>query len=131
MQIKLYHSLTYTTEGIVPVQLVAKSLLANERLIHESLRILESIGQNFKFDSIKVSVAQLSNESPLKEALAVAIFVAYQHDLEREVPQLLQTLTGHAIPDGSVTIVTVLVFLIAIYLIDAAIERLMPSLNFA
>jgi hypothetical protein len=127
VEIKLHHSLTYTTDGVVPVHLVAKSLLANERLIHESLRLLEGLDKDFKIDSIKVSVAKLSNESPLKEAMAIAVFVAYQHDLEKELPQLIQTLTGHSIPDGQVTLVTVLVFLVSIYLIDAAIERLMPG----
>lgn len=127
MQFNLYHSLTYTTEGLVPVHLVAKSLLANERLIHESLRLLEGLDENFKISSIKVSVAKLSNESPLKEFMAIAIFGIYQKDLEKEMPQFIQTLTGYHVPDGQVTIVTVLVFLVALYLIDAAMERLIPG----
>ncbi len=127
MQIKLYHSLAYTTNGLVPVHLVAKSLLANERLIHESLRILEGLETGFQISSVQISVAKLSNESPLKEFMAIALIGAYQHDLEKEVPQLIQTLTGHHIPDGQATVVTVLVFLVALYLIDAAIERLMPG----
>lgn len=127
VQIKLYHSLSYTTDGLVPVHLVAKSLLANERLIHESLRLLEGIDKDFKIDSIQVSVAQLSNASPLREGFAIAIFLAYQKDLEKEVPQLLQSLTDSSILDGRPTIVTVMVLYVALYLMAAAIERLMPG----
>lgn len=123
MEIKLYHSLEYTTKGVVPVHLVADSLLANERLIHESLRLLEGIDRNLHITGI-VSVENLSNASPLRELLAIAVFLEYQEDLEKQVSDVMQILTGHV---GSNTIVTVLVFLVAIYIIDAAIERFMPS----
>lgn len=115
MEIKLYHSLTYTTVGTVPVYLVAKSLLANERLVHESLRLVEELHKNeLQVSLIKVSVAALSNESPLKEALAVAIFLGWQKDLEKEVPHIIEMLTGNSIPDGYHTLITVLVMFLAV-----------------
>ncbi len=127
MEIKLYHSLTYTTDGVVPVHLVAKSILANERLMHESLRLLEEVIKDFQISTITVSVAKLTNESPLKEALAATLFISYQHDLEKEVSSLINLLTNNNLPTGQVTILTILVFLLTIFLIDGAIERLMPG----
>jgi len=124
MQINLHHSLIYTTRGQVPVSLVAKSLLANEQLIYESLRLLEGMDKEITIQSIQVSVSNLSNQSPLREGLAIAVYLAYQDRLEAEVSDILKAMTGS---DGNSVLVTVLIIFLAIYLIDAAIERLFPG----
>lgn len=73
VQVKLYHSLTYTTDGVVPVHLVAKSLLANERLIHESLLLLEGLDEDFKIDSASQNFQM---KVTLKEAMSVTAFAS-------------------------------------------------------
>lgn len=109
----LSHVLTYTTAGDVPVEVVARSLIANERLIRESLRVIESSSPGSEISAVRVRVSSLSNASPLKQVFAVALFVAFQKDLEREVPSLIEKLTGHTVPEQFSTLVTVLVIMVA------------------
>lgn len=127
MEIALQHSLLFSTKGDVPVSIVAKNLLANERLIHESLRILGGCVDGLEIRKITVKVAHVSNSSPLKEVFALGVFMAYQKELEAEVPALLQQWFGYATPDGMKTLVTVLVLMTAIYIISASVERLLPG----
>lgn len=127
MEIFLQHSLVYSTKGDVPVSVVAKNLLANERLIHESVRVLGDCVDGLRIQRIAVKVAHVSNSSPLKDAFAVALFVTYQKDLEKEVPALLQQMLEFQVPNGMETLVTVLVLLTAIFIIDTAVERLFPG----
>jgi hypothetical protein len=127
MEVSLRHALSYSTKGDVPVPIVAQNLLANERLIHESIRVLGDCFDGLEIQKINVKVAHLSNSSPFKEILAVAVFMTYQNELVKEVPNLIQKLTGQQVPDGMETLVTVLVLITAIYVIDAAVERILPG----
>lgn len=127
MEIGANHSITYTTQGDVPVPIVTRSLLSNERLIHEGFRLLSDLYPQLKTPKIRVKVSYLSNQSPLKETLAVGLFLAYQEDLEKEVPELVEALTGVQIPDSADTLVTVLVLAVALYLVHGSIERLLPG----
>jgi len=72
-------------------------------------------------------VVNLSQESPLKELFAYALVLAYQEDLEKEVPQLFEQLTGIQVSDRYDTIITVLVALIAIHGIWKAFDALFPG----
>lgn len=88
---------------------------------------MEDVVEGLKISNVSVSVQELSNGSPLKEIFAIAVFLAYQEDLEEEVPELVNKLTGINVPDSADTLVTVLVLIAAIYLIDKAIRRLFPG----
>lgn len=125
MDITLRHAITYTTRGDVPVSVVAKALIANERLIHEGLRVLEASEPGLVISRVRVKVYELSNASPLKAVLAASIIAAYQDELVKEVPALIEKLTGVHVPDNSQTIVTVLVLVIALYVIASVAERTM------
>lgn len=127
MEISLQHSLTYSTEGDIPVSVVAKNLLANERLIQESIRILGDCFTGVQIQKISVKVAHLSNNSPLKEVFAIALFLTYQEDLEKEIPLLIYKAFEYEIPIHMETIVTVLALMTAIYIVDKTIERLLPG----
>lgn len=127
MEVALRHALSYSTKGDVPVAIVAKNLLANERLVQESLRVLGDCIDGLEIQKVTVKVAYVSNESPLKEIFAIGLFLAFQKDLEQEVPDIIQRLTGHTVPDSADTLVTVLVLIAAIYVIDATIKRVFPG----
>ncbi|MBA3034022.1 MAG: hypothetical protein KKF85_13540 [Gammaproteobacteria bacterium] len=127
MEISYLHSLEYSTKGDVPVSVVAKNLLANERLIHESVRVLGDCIDGLQVQKITVKVAHVSNTSPLKEVFALALFVTYQKDLEKEVPTILQQVFGYQAPNGMEALVTVTVLLVAMYIINTAVERLFPG----
>lgn len=127
MELALRHALTYTTDGDVPVEVVARSLVANERLIHEALRVIETISPGAEISAIRIRVASLSNASPLRQAFAVALFMTFQKDLERAVPALIEKLTGVDVPDSYDTLVTVIVIMIAMAAVTTATERLFPG----
>lgn len=127
MEIVLKHSVLYTNKKDVPVVIVAKSLLANERLIQESIRLLADCFDNLEIDKVTVKVNYVSNASPLKEIFALGLFLTYQNELEEEVPELIKMLTGYTVPESANTLVTVLVLMAAIYVIDEAARRLFPG----
>jgi hypothetical protein len=128
MEIALNHSLTYMTKGDVPVDIVARSLLANERLVQESIRILARLaGKDVHVRKVRVRVDYVSNSSPLRQALIATLVLTYQEDLTREVPRLVEMLTGRDVPNNFDTLITVLVMIVAITVIDTAVERLMPG----
>ncbi len=127
MDIAVRHALVYNTRKDVPVHVVAESLLANERLLIESIRIIEKLTPGLDVQSISVRVAELSNSSPLRETLIAALVVTYQTELVKEVPELIQILTGYHVPEKFSTLVTILVLATVFYIISTAAERLLPG----
>lgn len=123
MNLTLPHSVVYTTKGDVPVAVIAKSLIAHEQLIIESMKILECCAPGLQISAVKVRVGELTQQSPLKELFLVSLVVAFQEDLQQEVPDLIQKLTGLDVPDSADTLVTVLVLMTAAFVVDTAIER--------
>ena len=73
MEVTLQHAITYTTRGDVPVSVVAKTLLGNDRLIRESIKLMQAMVPNIGVSEIRIKVNQLSNASPLKAVFAVAL----------------------------------------------------------
>lgn len=127
MEATLKHGIVYEVTDDVAVEDLIKSLEANTRLLRETGKLLSEIIPGLEIDSGKVSVVYVSQQSPLREILALSVFVTYQDELEQEVPQLIQALTGEQIPDRYDTLVTVLVMLIAIYGISKAFDLLFPG----
>lgn len=127
MDIELPHGITYTTKEDVPVSIVAKTLLANEYLIRESIKILEDCFPDLQFQKTRIKVSHVSNASPLRELLALSVVIAFQKDLAEEVPDLVEKLTGYDVPDSADTLVTVLVLVAAIYIISNIADRVMPG----
>jgi hypothetical protein len=111
----------------VAVEDLIKSLEANARLIRASGDLISHLVPGLKIESKQVSVVRLSQESPLRELFAYSIVLAYQKELEKEVPALIEYLTGYQVPDSHDTIVTVLTMLIAIYGISKAFDKLFPK----
>ena len=115
MEIRLPHEVTYDFDGRASVDEVARSLLAQERLVHDAVSIIAGCFPGLEISETKVEFVSVSQESPLKEILAAAVLLAFQDDLETEVPDLIQKLTGADIPDQYDTLVTVFVMIAAIY----------------
>jgi hypothetical protein len=75
---------------------------------------LEDIIPGLAVDNIRVSVKEISQGS-LKEVMWAAIFIAFQKDLEQEVPPLVNEIFGTDIPHRYDTLVTVLFCLLLYY----------------
>ncbi|PIW29172.1 MAG: hypothetical protein COW30_05530 [Rhodospirillales bacterium CG15_BIG_FIL_POST_REV_8_21_14_020_66_15] len=123
MEIHLPHEITYDFDEQATVEEVAKSLLAQERLVREAVAIFASCFDGLEVTSTKVTFVSVSQESPLKEILAAAIFLQYQSDLVIEVPSLIRDLTGVEVPSEYHTLITVFVLVAAIYGASYLYER--------
>jgi hypothetical protein len=127
MEIALRHHVTYGTKNDVPISVVARSLVGNERMFRESLRLLELAHSGLKVGAISIKVAELTNSSQFSEVLVATLVVTFQEDLTEEVPDLIQKLLGVNVPDNMDTFVSLLVTGTVLYTIGAAVERLMPG----
>ena len=127
MDMILRHRVEYGVVNAVAVEDLVKSIEAHARLLRTSSDVISDLVPGLRIEPKRVSVLHLSQQSPLTEAFALAVFVTYQEELEKEVPQLVEMLTGSPLPDQYDTLVTVLVMLIAIYGISRAFETLFPG----
>jgi len=120
---RLPHEVYYEITERASVSDVIDSLLGIEELLTEMGPLLEACVPGLTVERIEVSIQEVSQGS-LKELIWAALFVAYQTDLEKEVPNLLENLfgikTGHEYP----TIVTVLFLLLTFYGLDFIYKRL-------
>lgn len=126
MQVNLPYSIVYTNSGEVPLGIVAKNLLAHEALIKETVKIIDQVYPQVEISVTTVNVRSVTHGS-LREYLAVGVFIAVQEDLEKEVPDLIEKITGLDVPDSADTFVTALVMLVVAYLAGAAIDRIFPG----
>lgn len=127
MDIILRHGVEYGIADPVSVEDLVKSIEAHARLLRTSGDLISDLVPGLSIEPKQVSVLSLSQESPLREMFAFAVVMTYQKELEKEVPQLVETLTGKSLPDQYDTLVTVIVMLIAIYGISRAYEALFPG----
>lgn len=124
-EVTLPHSVTYEFDGKATVQDVASSLLAQERLVKDALLVLEGCIDGLSIDSIRITLNSVVQESPLKEALAAAVVLTFQHDIEKGVDSLVHAISGQHIAPEYAGLVTVLVMIVAIYGASAFFEKVM------
>ncbi|MGL1920480.1 MAG: hypothetical protein OCD03_05605 [Hyphomicrobiales bacterium] len=117
MKIPFQHKLVYgdSAQDKISVTDVANSLIANEQLVLEASKLLEKLFPSLEIDRVKVKFKSVSINSPLEETLWLTLYANYQEDLEKDVPVLIEDITGVEIPDKYDTLITILVILIAVY----------------
>lgn len=118
MEIVIPHRVVYDFDGQASVAEVAKSIIAQDKLVRDALAVLEAVFPNLSFEKPEVSVREISQASPLKTTLIATAMAVYAPALGEDVPDILNTLFGVDVPDGYDSIVSVLVLLIAIYGVD-------------
>lgn len=115
MDIVIPHSVTYDFDGRASVQEVAKSLLAQERLVRDACAILEGLFPNLSLEKPVVTVREVTQQSPLRTYLTTAVIAVYGQELGEDVPDILNALFGIDVPEDYDSIVSVLVLLIAVH----------------
>lgn len=111
--IRLPHELYYPDSHEVSLSDIAATLVAHERLLPIAIDALEKLVPGLTIEERKIVLDRIERSS-LREAFYVALFVAFQKDLESEVPALIETLTGMPVDDRYDTILTVL-FMVVLY----------------
>lgn len=107
MEIQFPHEFVYETAETADIADVIASLLGAEQLIRETAPLLQGCLQGVSIQKINVSVRSISQESPLRETLFVAMFLVYQKDLEHGVSVLSEQIIGSPIPAEFKTIATI------------------------
>lgn len=129
MDVTVPHAVVYETEGRVPIDRVIESLQANRNLLLEAIPVIEALVPDLKIERISISVGEISNQSPLREVFFATLIIAFQSDLSKEVPPLVQELTGVTTPASYNTLLTVVAMLILFYGMDAAYRLLSKRLG--
>lgn len=127
MDIVIPHFIEYDFNGRASVAEVAKSLVAQDKLVREALFVLEELFPNLSLEKPVIAVRAVSQDSPLRTNLEALVVAAYATELGKDVPDILNTLFGVDVPDRYDSIVSVLVLLIAIWGIDWLRVKLFPG----
>lgn len=120
MEIVFPHEVSFSNKEKISVGDVANSLIANEQILISIGRVLEFCFHGLTVEKINIEFRSASINSPLTEALGAGILVTYQEDLKREVPQMIEALTGiHS--DGKYdTLITVIFLILVMHGIEKA-----------
>lgn len=112
-ELRLPHEIYYPDSHDVSLSDIAATLLAHERLLPVIADTLENLVPGLTVEGRRIVLDRIQRSS-LSEAFFIALFVAFQEDLETEVPALIESITGLTVSDRYDTLVTVL-FMVALY----------------
>ena len=119
MQHTTNFSVRYLTDGPVPIRDIIESLQGTDTVLHEMSRLLPSFVDGLQVEKLEIKVREVAQQSPLREVFLVALFVAFQKQLEEKVPNLITDASGIIIPDRFDTVVTVVALIVVFYGIGA------------
>jgi len=127
MRSEIAQRFTYEIDGTASLSDIAQSLLSVERITKEVGPVLEGSVRGLSIEKIEISLRELTHASPVKEIFWLSVFVAFQKDLEAEVPTAIEQLTGVPVPDSYDTIVTVITLIIIFYGVDWVLQKIAPT----
>jgi len=127
MRSEMSQRFTYEIDGTASLSDIAQSLLSIERITREVGPILEGSVRGLSIEKIEISLRELTHASPVKEIFWLAVFVAFQKDLEAEVPTAIEQLTGLPISESYDSIVTVVTLIIIFYGVDWVLQKMSPT----
>ena len=105
----------YLTEGPVPISDIIESLMGTEAVLQEMSVLLPEVVDGLVVQGIDIRVREISQNSPLRELFVFTLFMAYQKQLEEQVPTLVEKATGLHVPSNLDTTVTVLCLVLVFY----------------
>jgi hypothetical protein len=112
-------NIRYETDQPVPIADIIASLQGVEIALKEAAAFLPRVLPGIQVEHIDVRVREIAQASPLREMFLVAMIVAFQKDLETEVPNAIASFIGLTVPDSFDTLVTVVVLTIMFYGVGA------------
>ncbi len=119
-------AITYETKGSTPIADLIAALKAADQAVQDAVLLFPSLIDGVIVEHSEVRLISLSQASPLKEALIAALVLAFQPDLQAEVPAMFEQLFGiHVSPhyDSLLTLVVMaVIFYGAAFLKDAALK---------
>jgi hypothetical protein len=126
MEFRFRHVVEYKTDEKVPIEDVAHSLLAVSRSIRETPDLLCQLIDGLRIERVEVGLEE-AEEGSLREVFWGIVFVTWQDDLTKEVPDLINKLFGYDVPDSADTVVTVASVVIVFYATEFIYRRLVEK----
>ena len=114
MQVDIPLKIVYDTPDRVPIGDVIDSLVALRQILDEGASNLGVFIPDLTVQKVQVTVRRITQESPLQEIFLVTLFLTFQKELEVEVPQAFEAITGISVSDKYDTML-VLSALIVVY----------------
>ncbi|WP_157619376.1 hypothetical protein [Skermanella stibiiresistens] len=108
------HIIEYPDNDGITLSDIAATLVAHERMLPIVASILERSIDGLKIEKIDITIEKIQKGS-LSEAFFVAIFAVFQKELDKEVPEVIERITGFSIDERYDTIVTVLFLIVLFY----------------
>jgi hypothetical protein len=121
---RLPHEVYYETKDPVSIADVIESLRGTEWLLLEMGPLLQVCIPGLIVDRIQVTVRNISEGGSLKEVVWAAIFLTFQHDLETDVPMVLENLFGTKLGHEYPAITSICFLLLLYYGADLAFQRI-------
>ncbi len=114
MDLLVPHSIEYEVTGPVTIDEIISTLQANADLIQEVGPLLERLVPGLTVERISLQVRQIESGS-LREVFFAALVVAFQEDLKKEVPPLIEKLFGTHIASEYNALLTISVLVLLFY----------------
>lgn len=128
MDFAVTHEVTYDFDGRATVAEVAKSLVAQDKLFSEAMRVIEAAFPNVDVEHLTVVVLEVVQESPLRHRLEGIIVAAASPGLTKDMPEdILQMLFGIDLPDSIDSWVSVLILVIGLWGAESLIKKIKRS----
>ena len=115
MDITVPHSVEYEVTGPVTIDEVILTLQANAELIQELAPLLERLVPGLTVERITLQVREIRHGS-LREVFFAALVVAFQEDLKKEIPPLVEKLFGTQVSGEYNTLLTISVLALLFYM---------------
>ena len=115
VELRVPLSIVYETSGTTPIADIVSALQAADLAIQDAISLLPSLIDGVQIEHSQINVRLLSQQSPLRELLLVTLLVAFQDDLNKEIPPMLEDIFKINIPDSYDSIVTVVTMVILFY----------------
>lgn len=128
MEILLPHRVEYLVDGPVSVDDFIASLQAQQKIALEFGVLLQGLFEGIQVQKNELRIRKITSGS-LKEAFFIALFVAYQKELQAAVPPMVEQILGVSIDQEHHVLVTISIVLLVFYGADYAYKRLTDQLG--
>jgi hypothetical protein len=110
-EVTFRHSVAYPNATHPTLTDIANTLIAHEKLVFLLAELLENSLDGVTVNRINIELERAEAGS-IYEHFLVALFVVFQKDLEKDVPDVIEALTGYRVDERFDTIITVLLFVL-------------------
>lgn len=114
MKIDIPFSVEYKTANAVPIPEIIDSLRCLEIILQDAGKNLENFIHGLEVQKLDIRVQEISHGS-LKELLVVSLIYVFQEDLENNMPDIFEDLTGIAVAEKYETLLVILSLAAIIY----------------